>query len=84
MDKLDEMEVALFESFPDDVRHPLIVENPDWEEVLLPVLSELGGMVDDQVLDTESVELWSFIKLMMEVSYTMGYYKRKTEVTDGS
>ena len=77
--KLDEMEVALFESFPDDVRHPLIVENPDWEEVLLPVLSELGGMVDDQVLDTESVELWSFIKLMMEVSYTMGYYKRKTE-----
>lgn len=68
--------LSLFEEFPDDVRHPLIVENDDWEERLTPALLELASL-KGKGLDSET--FYKTLRIIIETSYVMGYQRGQNE-----
>lgn len=67
----------LYDKFPLDKVHPLIVENPDWEEEIVPALLEIGISFDDKEMGIE--ELAAALRSLIEIAYVMGYQKGKEE-----
>lgn len=65
----------LFDEYPIDMCHPLIVENPEWEEKITPSLIEIGTAYDNQEMTTEQLVI--ALRGMIEVAYTMGYYNKE-------
>lgn len=73
--KMDSKLAKLMETYTDDVRHPLIVENPDWEEKITPALNEIGTLYDAGMLEFE--KLMMSVRLMIEIAYVMGSQRRE-------
>lgn len=67
----------LIKLYPDDVRHPLIVENPDWEDKIIPAIQEIGKLADSGAIGIEDFVI--YIRLMLEICYTMGYKNKENE-----
>lgn len=72
---MDSKLAKLMETYTDDVRHPLIVENPDWEEKITPALNEIGTLYDAGMLEFE--KLMMSVRLMIEIAYVMGSQRRE-------
>ena len=70
----------LFEQFPLDMVHPLIVENPDWDEKLVPCLEEIGSAYDRN--EISEIGLAASLRSLMEIAYVMGYQKRADDGTN--
>lgn len=73
--KMDSKLAKLMETYTDDVRHPLIVENPDWEEKITPALNEIGTLYDAGMLEFD--KLMMSVRLMIEIAYVMGSQRRE-------
>lgn len=58
----------LINNYPDSRRHPLFIENPDWD-VLNGALWEWASVVGN--MDTKSA--LQVLRLIIEVTYVMGY-----------
>ena len=69
--------IQLLEVYSDDVRHPLIVENPDWDDKIIPALVELGQTTDAGLIDGE--QFANLIRCMIEIAYVMGYQKGNSD-----
>jgi len=67
----------LFEEYPVEMCHPLIVENPDWDNKISPALHEIGTAYDEGMINTEQLAI--ALRGMIEVAYVMGY-KNKGDV----
>lgn len=65
----------LFDEYPVDMCHPLIVENPDWEDKITPCLVELATAYDNIEMTTEQLVI--ALRAMIEIAYTMGYYNKE-------
>ena len=64
----------LYDKFPLDIVHPLIVENPDWEDKLVPALAEIGASYDAGEMN--DFQLASALRSLIEIAYVMGCQKR--------
>lgn len=62
--------IELYKQFPDEERHSLIVENPDWENKITPALLQIGQIMDAGEMGI--VELALNIHMMVEIAYVMG------------
>lgn len=71
--------IELLKEYSDDVRHPLIVENPDWEEKITPALVELGQTTDAGLISGD--QFVNLIRCMIEIAYVMGHQKGKEDGT---
>lgn len=69
----------LFDQFPLDMVHPMIVENPDWDEKLVPCLEEIGSAYDKN--EISDIGLAASLRSLMEIAYVMGYQKGKEDGT---
>lgn len=67
----------LLDIWTDEKRHPLILDNKDFDEMLNPALTELGTLYDTHCLSLES--LVKLLKLFIEIAYCMGYTRRASE-----
>ena len=67
----------LYDKFPLDKVHPLIVENPDWEDEIVPALLETGVAFDDKEISVEG--LAASLRSLIEIAYVMGYQKGREE-----
>lgn len=63
----------------DDVRHPLIAENPDWEQKITPALVEMGTLADARRLDLNAMSGARILRVLLETVYVMGYQSAKEE-----
>ena len=72
---MDSKVAKLMDIYTDDVRHPLIVENPDWEEKITPALNEIGTLYDAGMLEFD--KLMMSVRLMIEIAYVMGSQRRE-------
>ena len=69
----------LYDKFPLDMVHPLVVENPDWDEKLVPCLIEIGKAYDnDEISD---IGLAASLRSLIEIAYVMGHQKGKEDGT---
>ncbi|MHA2202018.1 MAG: hypothetical protein ACXABN_19295 [Candidatus Thorarchaeota archaeon] len=62
------------EVFPDEKRHPYVVDNEDWD-TLVPVLVNLEQLIDEWAVveDKERFMEWKHtMKVVMEILYVMG------------
>lgn len=57
-----------FNKYSDDVRHPLIVENPDWDEINV-VLAEWV----DALTKMSTIDSLTLLRVIVEIVYVMGY-----------
>lgn len=60
--------IQLMDEYPDSRRHPLLIENPDWD-VLTGALEEWASIAGN--MDTKSA--LQVLRLIIEVTYVMGY-----------
>lgn len=70
-----------FEKYPDEIRHPLVVESKDWE-VITPVLVALGESQEYAIVVGNIAllnALGGITRCIMEAIYTMGYERGKIE-----
>lgn len=67
----------LYEEFPLDMVHPLIVENPDWENKIVPALLEIGIAFDDKEISVEG--LAAALRSLIEIAYVMGTRMEKVK-----
>jgi len=68
----------LLETYPDDIRHPLTRDSDDWDNVILPVLSEY-------LIMQPFLMIYGFesnadtLSCLCQAIYTMGYNRGKNE-----
>lgn len=63
----------------DDERHPLIVENTDWENTITPALCEFGEMLEDGVLSLPHAGTYVLLRALFEEVYVMGHRAGKAQ-----
>lgn len=66
--------LKLMKEYPDDVHHPLVIENPDWEEIN-KALGEWFDLLSSGRFDDASILL--MLRLVVEVIYVKGYESGK-------
>lgn len=67
----------LYDEFPLDMVHPLIVENSDWENKIVPALLEIGTAFDDKEISVEG--LAAALRSLIEIAYVMGTRMEKVK-----
>lgn len=68
------------EVYPDEKRHPHVVDNEDWDTII-PVLVNLEQLITDWavVKDPEQLVEWKHaMKVVMEIIYVMGVERGET------
>jgi hypothetical protein len=63
--------------FPDKNRLYLIADNPDWDDVIIPSLVELGNLLDSGRLEIEPY--FRIMRCVVETVYVMGYLRGKNK-----
>ena len=57
----------------DEIRHPLIADNPDWENKIIPALVEMGHLQYSGALDLNTVGGARILRCLLETVYVMGH-----------
>lgn len=68
------------EVFPDEKRHPHVVDNEDWD-TMLPILVGMESSIDTwaDVIDKDEFTHWKHtMRVVMEILYVMGIERGET------
>lgn len=69
------------EVFPDEKRHPYVVDNEDWDKItpILVSLEQLMGEWIGDVQDQAELARWKHVmRVVMEILYVMGVQRGET------
>lgn len=68
------------EVFPDEKRHPHVVDNEDWD-TMKPILVGMESLIGEwaEVMDPEELTHWKHtMRVVMEILYVMGIERGRT------
>lgn len=63
----------LFDMFPNSRRHKRVVDNSNWNNVILPAIHEFVIRSEQNYFEDLELSFWDVSMILVEIIYVLGY-----------